>query len=126
MQSSQLVLQGDAGKPRVYVKRHVKRSCSTCVGDSVPGQRHCLKCHATYMRKWRKNHPLSAEQKRRASARASVRVYIRRGKMTEGKCEKLGSDCRGRIEAHHADYTKPRSVIWFCRKHHVDLTFGRS
>ena len=24
-----------------------------------------------------------------------------------------------KVEAHHADYSKPLEVIWFCRKHHI-------
>jgi hypothetical protein len=29
-------------------------------------------------------------------------------------------------EAHHSDYSKPLSVVWLCRQHHVDVHAGKS
>lgn len=104
---------------------HVAHCCK-CGKEAPAGQRHCLACHAAYMRVWRKTHPLSEEQRRRDNCRSYLGVYIRRGKLQRGTCVvcKEGAIERA-IEAHHADYAKPLVVEWLCRPHHVDLTWER-
>ncbi len=39
---------------------------------------------------------------------------------------KLCSICNenGRIEGHHADYSKPLEIIWVCKFCHMDLHYG--
>lgn len=67
------------------------------------------------MREWRKDHPLTVEQKRRDNARSYAGVYLRRGRIERQGCEVCGEDA----EMHHDDYDKPLEVRWLCRLHHM-------
>lgn len=51
-------------------------------------------------------------------AQNTLRNAIRRGKIVRPSCcsECLGA---GRIDAHHADYSKPLDVEWLCRSCHT-------
>lgn len=98
-----------------------KQNCGTCGNDAVPGQRWCNPCHAAYMRTWRTLNPPTTFQRIRDAARSYVSVYLKRGKIQRGQCSQLDYTCKGRIEAHHEDYSKPLEVNWLCRSHHVRL-----
>lgn len=65
-----------------------------------------------YFRKYR-----YTRNKIKINARNLVFNRIKNGKMIKGLCN-IGIDCKGRLEAHHEDYTKPLEVIWLCTKHH--------
>ncbi len=93
--------------------------CSFChAAESYGKQRQCLKCHAEYMRDWRKENAPSKKQRQRDSARSQVSVYVKRGKIKKPEnCPKCGNS--EKIEAHHPDYKKPREVEWLCRKCHL-------
>jgi hypothetical protein len=54
-------------------------------------------------------------------ARVAVSNALRDGRLTKGPCCLESPDCRGPIQAHHDDYTKPLEVRWVCRGHHSDL-----
>ena len=71
--------------------------------------------HAAYMRQWRKNHPLNAEQRRRRSARTYANVYLKRGILEKEPCAFCGSE---NSQMHHPDYSQPLKVIWVCETHH--------
>jgi hypothetical protein len=75
--------------------------------------------HAAYMRRWRRLHPLSEEQRRRDSARSYAGVYRRRGLLEPEPCIVCGAP---EVEMHHADYRRPLDVKWLCRFHHLELT----
>ena len=51
-------------------------------------------------------------------ARYKLKDAVRTGKIKRGVCALLGSDCKGQIEGHHPDYSKPLEVVWVCRHHH--------
>ena len=53
--------------------------------------------------------------KLRRPAQAAVSKALKNGSLIRQPCEVCGSLCS---EAHHADYSKPLKVQWFCRKHH--------
>jgi hypothetical protein len=67
---------------------------------------------AAAVKRWRDR---NREKKR---AHDAVAYALRTGKLVKGPCEQLGSDCGGRVEAHHDDYTKPLSIRWLCKRHH--------
>lgn len=71
--------------------------------------------HARASRKW-----LDANPEKRA-AQVAVSNALRRGKLVKGPCAHGPDGCKGRIEAHHADYTKPLEVTWLCSHHHAQL-----
>ena len=83
-----------------------------------PGQPWCLRCHREYMKKWRKTHPLTLEQKKRSNARSYLKVYLKRGKVKKKPCEICGALD---VQAHHRDYSKPLDVRWLCKKHHLRI-----
>ncbi len=51
-----------------------------------------------------------------SSAHAAVSKALFRGELVKQPCVECGSTFK--IEAHHADYSKPLDVVWYCRKHH--------
>lgn len=90
--------------------------CSTCHEQhDRAGQRNCKKCHAAYMREWRKANPPSEEQRRKGICRSYTKVLVTRGHLLKQPC----SICRSaEVEAHHPDYGRPRLVIWLCKQDH--------
>ncbi len=92
--------------------------CSRCKGDfSRLSHRYCAKCQAEYMRDWRTDHPMSEAQKIKSRARSYANVYLRRGKIKKLACQKCGDP---NTQMHHADYTKPLEVTWWCADCHQD------
>lgn len=89
-----------------------------CGRPHMATKRQCLRCHAAYMRNWRKTHRPTAEQRRRSNARSTAKVYQRRGKLVKQPCEVCGSPDSVK---HHDDYSKPLDVRWLCRPHHAEL-----
>jgi len=63
-------------------------------------------------RRWAERNP----EKR--MAQAAVSNALRDGRLVRGECARKGSDCSGRIEAHHEDYSRPLDVTWLCSAHH--------
>lgn len=87
--------------------------------NRIGKQSYCKSCHAEYMRTNRPKHSqLTDEQKKKANARAYVKVYLERGKIEKKPCEICDDN---KSEAHHEDYNKPLDVKWLCRKHHLEL-----
>jgi hypothetical protein len=103
-------------EPAIFCANIVSVKRCKCGLEARKGQRHCLACHAAYMRRWRKIHPLTAEQKRRDNCRSYLNVYVRRGKIQRKRCEVCG---RKAVEALHLNYAKPLEVKWLCRPHHL-------
>ena len=100
-------------------KKHEKGICQKCgeVNDRVP-QRWCCKCHALYVRKWRKNYKLNLQQKKKDACRSYASVYLKRGKIIKQPCQKCGNE---KSEMHHNDYNEPLKIIWVCRRCHLGL-----
>ena len=48
-------------------------------------------------------------------ARSALRYAVKVGKITRLPCQSCG---RTKVDAHHADYTKPLDVEWLCRSCH--------
>jgi len=69
------------------------------------------------MREWRKQHPLTAAQRRKDAVRSYANVYLKRGRLKRERCRVCGK----KAEMHHPDYGKPLRVKWLCRKHHLAL-----
>jgi hypothetical protein len=84
----------------------------------------CLPCHARYMREWRKTHPLTAEQRKKAICRAYSRVLVKRGKLARKLCEVVPG-CSKKPQLHHPDYDNPRLVFWACAEHHRQIHRGQ-
>ena len=88
-----------------------------CGNEAREGQRYCHACHAEYMRAWRKQHPLSGEQRKKDNARSYAGVYKRRGKLIPEPCQ----DCHTyEVKMLHEDYDNPLDVIWLCRECHLE------
>ena len=82
------------------------------------GQRYCLECHASNMRRNRPKHSeLSTEVKKKANSRSYANTYQKRGKLVKQPCVVCGCNDS---QKHHEDYDKPLSVDWLCRPCHLD------
>ena len=52
-------------------------------------------------------------------AHVAVSNAIRDGRLVKATtCAMADDDCKGRIQAHHEDYSKPLEVTWLCTRHH--------
>ena len=71
------------------------------------------------MPKFDKEHlkELAKEASDRHYARSKVTNAIKNGSLKKEPCF-CGSV---KVEAHHADYSRPLDVIWCCKKHHIEL-----
>lgn len=77
----------------------------------------CLACKAARQRATRPSYAaMSPADRERSRCRAYTNVLIKRGVLTRQPCESCGA---ARVQAHHADYSKPREVHWLCRGCHV-------
>lgn len=76
------------------------------------------------MRRWRKTHRLTSDQRAKDTARSYASVYRARGQMTAWPCQ----DCGGPGQVmHHPDYSRPLAIIWLCEpchgiRHGIDLS----
>jgi hypothetical protein len=52
------------------------------------------------------------------NVRAKTRYAISKGFLVKKVCEVCGGE---KVQAHHADYSKPYDVKWLCQKHHSEL-----
>jgi hypothetical protein len=99
--------------------------CSKC-GENETETKHsyCRNCKLKY----HETHPrkpyslLTPEQKKKASAAAYLKSYVKRGVLEKLPCEFCGDS---NSEGHHEDYNFPLFVIWLCRKHHMEVQHGR-
>jgi hypothetical protein len=62
--------------------------------------------------------PLTGEARLKATARSYAKVYLKRGLLARWACEECGNQ---EVQMHHADYSKPLEISWFCREHHLAL-----
>lgn len=94
-----------------------KTTCSVCnINPNASNKRMCKRCHATYMRHWRKTHPLSVESKKLASVRAYSRTLEKRGRFNKIPCQ-ICNDVNS--ERHHPEPKNPHKIIYLCRSHHL-------
>jgi hypothetical protein len=71
--------------------------------------------HAAYMRKWRRSHPPTPEQRAKDACRSYAWVYLKRGKIERQPCASCGDP---KAQMHHPDYSQPLLVVWLCHMHH--------
>ena len=109
------------------------------VRDSKGHKYYCRICNSTigrkYYREVLKKHPERLQEKNRKQylkvksdplelakqrARYQARNAFKAGKIQRLPCFKCGS-IKEPMVMHHPDYAKPLGVVWFCRKHHVEL-----
>lgn len=100
--------------------------CSKCKANKeLENKRYCRLCSNAYTRKWRKTHPLTADEKFKSNVRRKLNMRIQRGKIQRKPCEQCGEI---KVEAHHDDYNKPYEVRWLCRRchiaHHKELKYS--
>jgi hypothetical protein len=59
----------------------------------------------------------------KTSARSILNTAIKRGEVERLTwCQLCGRNVpQNAVEAHHADYSQPLSVVWMCKKHHHQI-----
>jgi hypothetical protein len=57
------------------------------------------------------------------AARTAVNNAIRDGRLVKGPCKHCRTDKR--VQAHHADYSKPLDVTWECFRCHREVEHGQ-
>lgn len=96
----------------------------------------CKECTRRDVQKHRKENPANVLRTRLAACKKSpthknaymaVEAAIHAGVLTRpSRCSGCGcSNSEHRIEAHHADYTKPLDVIWLCTPCHSAMDARR-
>lgn len=95
-------------------------ACAKCGGPLPPRKAngYCNACHASYMREWRKTHPLSPEAREKDISRSYGASYVRRGKLKREPCEICGAPA----EMNRRDYSRPLDIRWLCRRHRLGMT----
>ena len=91
--------------------------CLKCPSPRRRGGRWCLAHHAAYQRLHRPKHrDLPPLARRKANARAYLKVYLRRGRLKRLPCQ----ECQGvPAQGHHPNYDRPLEVVWLCRECHL-------
>lgn len=117
-----------------------------CGAPLRAGRARCNPCHASYMKRWRKDNPaevraqralkrartrtlieetlLQKEAARRLSRetvglRLAARARARQSKKRGSILEKPCLVCgAGNAQMHHVDYDRPLDVVWLCDGHH--------
>lgn len=99
-------------------KGFIKKTCSKCDEKlDRKNSRYCKKCHNEHTRLWRKENPLTPEQRFKSNVRRLTNMRLQRGLMDRYPCHICGNE---KAEAHHDDYNKPYCVRWLCRTHHLE------
>lgn len=52
-----------------------------------------------------------------------VQQALADGRLQQGPCAIATAQCRGKIQAHHEDHSRPLEVVWLCHFHHSRLTY---
>lgn len=74
--------------------------------------------HREENNEWKRKYLSTDYGRKRHLARTRLNDAVKGGKVIKGDCAYPNGNCKGRMEAHHWDYSKPLDVVWFCRKHH--------
>lgn len=90
--------------------------CKECARADVQANYYA---NVEYYREYDRKRGFRGDRVKQA-ARIAVRRALERGELSKGECE-VGCHCRGRIEAHHHDYSKPLQVRWLCKRHHAEI-----
>lgn len=124
----------DFSRHRLSADGHVHR-CKACTkaGRAKPQQRtpeqaarqrelaaepHRRVANRVAVKSWMERHPEAC------AARRAVRQAIERGDLTPAPtCQVLGCEEK-KLDAHHANYSRPLAVLWICRSHHRQAHAG--
>jgi hypothetical protein len=89
-------------------------------GRSTINNKKYLKSHPAKRREKKKRYKLRHPEKDKA--REAIHRAVRYNKIDKPKtCSMLSAECKGKIDGHHSDYSKPLDVIWVCDYHHKKL-----
>ncbi len=93
--------------------------CVKCDNPHLAHSGYCQDHANEYMRKWRKTHSITAEQRKKQAVRSRTRMRVNRGKIIKTPCIICLSEKN--LESHHPDYSKPDLIAWLCRKCHRSI-----
>ena len=64
-----------------------------------------------------KRRPNDIRKKR--NARKIAMLAVKSGELIPQPCAKCGTT--ENVQRHHANYDKPKEIVWLCKKHHMEL-----
>lgn len=115
--------------PRCDTVRPIDAFGSRVVRGTRYPSPYCRDCRCHYERDQYRTSPahrakiaardraLRARYPEHFAARRAVQSALGSGRLTRQPCE-VGTGCRGKVQAHHDDYTRPLDVRWLCQGHH--------
>ena len=114
--------------PRCGETKDLSAFGTTVVKGRPRRQPYCHDCMAAYVReRYAKSPKYRAQIAQRDAKRTGCTKYRARkrvqhalvaGHLERKPCE-IGTGCRGAIQAHHDDYSRPLDVRWLCKLHHA-------
>ena len=96
------------------VKRGKGRFCSAKCANTARSRARLAPMAFKRTPEYRRNNSYSIAQR---AAHHQVEYALANGSLLREPCEVCGAE---KVDAHHDDYSKPLSVRWLCRKHHLE------
>ena len=118
---------GLAPRCKECVRAYQKQRRMKLNANKPPDWKQKTKDAAAYRKAWKEAHPgyFNAKKrewfqknKDRLRVKDAVKYAIKTGKLVRQPCSVCGAEPS---EAHHPDYSRPLSVVWLCRPHHLEI-----
>lgn len=105
-----------------YTKGKKCKKCGIPITNYSTGK--CLKCTLTKeVKKDIDSYLYRQRNPEKIKARKAIYQAVKLGRIKRLPCIVCG---KKKTEAHHADYSKPLEIIWYCKKHHFSVGHNKN